>query len=259
MNQSPILIASIVICAAALAGCSGTESSKQPVTSPAKEAWFNVDPNSASAVTGKALYEGRKPVRKPVGMDEEPQCARLHQSPVIDDSLVVNAEGALANVFVHITRGLEGKKFEPPTDATAPVVIDQKGCWFSPRVTGMRAGQRLKVTNSDPLTHNIHPMAEVNRDWNQSQSPGADPLIRRFTQPEVMIRVKCNIHSWMRSWIGVVDHPYFAVTGADGGFQLRDLPPGNYTIEAWQEQLGAQEQQVTLPPSGKIDIVFRFK
>jgi plastocyanin len=189
-------------------------------------------------------------------MDEDPQCAKLHQSAVSDDVIKVNQDGVLANVFVYIKQGLEDKKFEPPAD---PVIIDQNGCWFSPRVLGVRVGQTLKVTNSDPLTHNIHPLALVNREWNQSQAPGAEALTRRFTQPEVMIRVKCNIHSWMHAWVGVVAHPYFAVTGADGSFQIPNLPPGNYTIEAWQERLGTQQQQIVLAPSGKSDMVFKFK
>ena len=124
---------------------------------------------------------------------------------------------------------------------------------------GVQVGQTFKVTNSDPLTHNIHPLPQLNRDWNQSQPEGAEPLIRKFAQPEVMIRIKCNIHGWMRAWAGVVAHPYFAVTGADGSFQLRNVPPGNYVLEAWQEELGKQEQQVTLAPAGKSELAFTFK
>jgi plastocyanin len=170
--------------------------------------------------------------------------------------VTVNNNGTLANVFVYIKSGLEDKKFEPPSE---PVVIDQNGCRFNPRVLGVQVGQNLKVTNSDPLTHNIHPLAQVNRDWNQSQPAGASPLTRRFAQQEIMIRVKCNIHSWMHAWIGSVAHPYFTVTGDDGSFSLRNIPPGTYTIEAWQEEFGRQEQQVTLEPSGKGDLVFKFK
>ncbi len=244
-----LLCAGVVV----LAACSGSKPLKQ---SEPLQAWFKVDPNTAGSVAGRALFVGKKQTRKKVDMDGDPACAKLHQSAVFDDTIMTGSDGALANVFVYIKQGLEGKKFEPLADS---VVIDQNGCWFHPRVLGIRVGQTLKVTNSDPLTHNIHPLAQVNRDWNQSQSPGAVPFLRRFTQPEVMIRVKCNIHSWMHAWIGAVDHPYFAVTGADGSFQLRDVPPGAYTIEAWQEELGRQEQQVTLAPSGKHEIVFKFK
>jgi plastocyanin len=254
IHRAKYLLINVIV--VLLAACSVSKPAKQAEPEPVAPAWFKVDSNTAGVVTGKALFAGRKPARKKVSMDEEPQCAKLHQSAVFDETIVSGSDGSLANVLVFIKQGLEDKKFEPPAD---PVVIDQKGCWFSPRVLGIQIGQTFKVLNSDPLTHNIHPLAQVNRDWNQSQSPGADPLTRRFTQPEVMIRVKCNIHSWMRAWIGVVAHPYFAVTGSDGSFQLRNVPPGNYMIEAWHEELGKQEQQITLAPSGKSDIVFTFK
>jgi plastocyanin len=251
----------VIFCASAtliIAGiaCSGAKPSNQPASTPAAPEWFKVDPNTAGSVSGKVLFHGKKPRRKKIDMDEEPSCARLHQGAVYDEIITVNSNGTLANVFVYIKQGLEGKQFEPPADAA---VIDQKGCWFNPRVLGIQVGQTLKVMNSDPLTHNIHPLAQINRDWNQSQAPGAAPLTRRFAQPEVMIRVKCNIHSWMHAWIGSVAHPYFAVTGEGGSFQLRNVPPGTYTIEAWQEELGRQQQQITLEPSGKSEIVFKFK
>lgn len=250
-RRSAIMLVSICL-AASLAGCSKSAPTKQD------DGYFRPDPKTAADVTGKVRYTGKPPAHTTVNMDNEPQCAKLHQTPVNDDALVVN-DGALANVFVYIKQGLEGKKFQPPADTEMPAVMDQKGCWFGPRVLGLQVGQTFKVTNSDPVTHNIHPLAQVNREWNQSQGPGAEPLTRRFSQPEVMMRVKCNIHGWMHAWVGVVPHPYFAVTGADGSFQFRDVPPGTYTIEAWQEQLGTQQKQVVLGPSGKGEVVFDFK
>jgi plastocyanin len=221
-----------------------------------KPVYFKVDPATAGTVTGKIVFTGKAPVHKKVDMEEDPQCAKLHKGPVYDDTLAVGRKGAVANAFVYIKKGLEGKKFEPPSD---PVVIDQHGCWFGPRVLGMQTGQALKAVNSDPVTHNIHPKAKINREWNQNQPEGAEPAIRKFSLPEVMIRVKCNIHAWMKAWIGVVDSPYFAVTGADGTFEMKNVPPGVYTIEAWQEDLGTQEQQVTLAASGKAAAEFTFK
>ena len=109
------------------------------------------------------------------------------------------------------------------------------------------------------MTHNIHPLAEINREWNHSQGQGDAPLARRFVKPEVMIRVKCNIHSWMHAFIGVLDHPYFAVTGTDGKFEIANVPPGDYVLAAWQEELGTQEQKVSVTPSGKIENNFTFK
>jgi hypothetical protein len=124
---------------------------------------------------------------------------------------------------------------------------------------GIQVGQQLRVTNSDPVTHNIHPLAQINREWNHSQGPGDAPLARKFVKPEVMIRVKCNIHPWMHAFIGVVEHPYFAVSGADGSFQIRDLPPGDYVLEAWHETLGMQEQKISIAASTKITANLSFK
>ena len=248
----------IAITALGLAGCSSPApvAKKADAPPPEKPVYFVVDTATAGTVTGKILFTGKRPARKKVEMDEDPQCAKLHKTPIYDETVEVGRKGAVANAFVYIKKGLEGKKFEPPAD---PVVIDQHGCWFEPRVLGMQSGQALKAVNSDPVTHNIHPRAKLNREWNQNQPQGAEPAVRKFSFPEVMIRVKCNIHAWMKAWIGVVDHPYFAVTGADGSFVLKNVPPGVYTVEAWQEDLGTQEQQVTIAASGKAAVDFTFK
>jgi plastocyanin len=244
----------------ALAGCkSATKATPQTAAAPAP-VYFKVDPSTAGAIEGKIRFIGKKPARKPIDMSEEPACVEAHHGKAYDESLVVNSNGTLANVFVYIKAGpggeLEGKTFEVPA---TPVTIDQQGCWFHPRVLGIQVGQVLSVVNSDPVTHNIHPMAEINREWNHSQGQGDPPLARKFLKPEIMIRVKCNIHRWMRAFIGVVDNPYFAVTGADGSFEIRNLPPGDYVIEAWHETLGTQEQKITVPPQGKAAASFTFK
>ncbi len=233
-----------------LAGCS------TPKPAPVEPVYFKVDSATAGVIAGKILFTGKAGPSKKVDMEEDPQCNKLHKTDVLDQSVAVNKNGTLANVFVYIKGGLEGKHFLPPSTAA---VMDQKGCWFVPRVLGIQTGQELQVTNSDPVTHNIHPRAHVNREWNQSQAEGTPPLQRKFSREEIMIRVKCNIHGWMHAWIGVVDNPYFAVTGTDGTFELKNVPPGEYTIEAWQEDLGVEEQHVTVVPSGKAEVQFTFK
>ncbi len=242
-----------------LSSCSRTKTKEEPAA-PSKQAaapsYFKVDATTAGTLTGTIKFTGRKPARKLIDMSEDPACVEAHHSKAYDESVVVNPNGTLANTFVYLKSGLEGKTF--PVPAT-PVVIDQHGCWFHPRVMGIQTGQTLQVTNSDPVTHNIHPLAQINREWNHSQGQGDAPLARRFIKPEIMIRVKCNIHSWMRAFIGVVEHPYFAVTGADGSFEIRNIPPGDYVVEAWQETLGTQEQKITVTPSGKIETNFTFK
>jgi len=240
-----------------LAGCSAPRPKEQ---SASKEApaphFFKVDPTTAGVLKGTIRFAGRKPLRKAIDMSGDPACVEAHQGKPVDESVVVNPNGTLANVFVYVKSGLEGKQFETPA---TPVTLDQRGCWFQPRVMGIQTGQPLRIVNSDPVTHNIHPLAQINREWNHSQGPGEAPLERKFARPEVMIRVKCNIHSWMRAYIGAVDHPYFAVTGPDGTFEIPNVPPGDYVIEAWQETLGTQEQKVTVTPTGRIDVSFTFK
>jgi plastocyanin len=243
---------------AILSGCSTSQQNAHEVAGQQAPStpYFQVDAGTAGTINGTIRFTGRRPVRKPIDMSEDPACVEAHQGKPYDESVVVNPHGGLANVFVYIKSGLEGKKFAAPS---TPVVIDQKGCWFHPRVMGIQTGQTLQVTNSDPVTHNIHPLAQINREWNHSQGQGDAPLERRFLKPEIMIRVKCNIHSWMHAFIGVVEHPYFAVSGSDGTFEIRNVPPGDYVVEAWQEKLGTQEQKVTVKPTAKSETNFRFK
>lgn len=253
-----IRIANVAWIIVVLTSCSDT-GTKTPGTAPpaaTAPAYFKVDPVTAGILKGTVRFQGRKPARKAIDMSGDPACAEAHHGKAYDESLVVNSNGTLANVFIYIKHGLEAKKFEVPA---APVAIDQRGCWFRPRIIGIQTGQTLQVTNSDPVTHNIHPLAQINREWNHSQGQGDAALARKFIKPEVMIRVKCNIHSWMRAYIGVVDHPYFAVTGTDGAYEIKNLPPGDYVIEAWQETLGTQEQSINVAPSGKVETDFTFK
>jgi len=220
--------------------------------------FFQVDAATAGSATGVIRFTGRKPSRKRINMSEDPACVIAHGGMAHDESLVVNATGALANAFVYIEKGLEGKAFEP---SNVPIVIDQRGCWFHPRVLGVQTGQVLRVINSDPVTHNIHPMAQVNREWNHSQGPEDGPLSRKFLKSEVMIPIKCNIHSWMHAFVGVLPHPYFSVSKEDGSFEIRNLPPGTYTIAVWQERLGVQHHEITISPHANtvIDFIYEGK
>jgi hypothetical protein len=254
MNR--VLVAGFLLSTLVVAGCnSKTESEPQPTATPVP-AYYKVDPSTAGVVQGKIRFTGAKPALKPIDMSDEPGCIQAHSGKAHDESLVVGPSGALANVFVYVKGGLEGKTFEIPA---TPVTIDQRGCWFHPRVLGIQTGQELRVVNSDPVSHNIHPLAEINREWNHSQGPGDPPLARKFPQPEIMIRVKCNIHRWMHAFIGVVGNPYFAVSGNDGSFEIRNLPPGDYVIAAWHETLGTQEQKITILPQGTTMASFTFK
>jgi hypothetical protein len=190
-------------------------------------------------------------------MDAEAACEKAHAGhPVYDQSLILSKDGGLVNAFVYIQSGLEGKTFEPVSD---PVVLDQHGCLYAPHVLGMRAGQTLAVKNSDPVSHNIHPMARDNREWSEQQSPGAADLQRKFARPEIMIPVKCDVHKWMRAYIGVLPHPYFTVTGADGSFEIRNVPPGDYTIAVWHEKLGERTGPVHLAASASAALNLTYE
>ena len=226
------------------------------VTSQPTVQYFKIDPATAGTIHGTIHFTGRKPVAKLIDMSEDPACVAAYKGKAHDESLIVGPHGVVVNAFVYVEKGLEGKVFEAPS---TPVVINQQGCWFRPRVLGLEVGQPLEVVNSDPVTHNIHPMPAMNHEWNHSMGPGDDPITRKFAKPEIMIPVKCNIHSWMRSYIGVVDHPYFAVTGSDGAFEWKNLPPGDYTIGVWHEKLGKQEQQVHVAPSGAAAVNFTYR
>jgi len=258
MKTKLLLMASLCSVAALFAGCSR---STQPASQASAKAnptpvYFKVDPATAGVLSGTIHFTGKRLSRTPINMSEDPACVAAHHGKPYDESVVINRNGTLANVFLYVKSGLEGKTFEIPAE---PVTIDQNGCWFVPRVLGIQTGQVLRVVNSDPVTHNIHPMAQINREWNHSQGAGDAPLARKFLKPEVMIRVKCNIHRWMHAFIGVVDNPYFAVSGTDGSYEIRNLPPGDYVIGVWHETLGTQEQRVTIAPSGKASLSFTFK
>lgn len=245
-----------ILIAVVLTGCSGTVKKAAEASKDPEPSYFKVDSATAGVLRGKISFTGRRAARKVIDMSGDPACVEAHHGKAFDDAIAVNPNGTLGDVFVYVKSGLEGKRFEAPA---TPVIIDQKGCGFHPHVFGIQTGQGFSVTNSDPVTHNIHPLAQVNREWNHSQGAGDAPLARKFTKPEVMIRVKCNIHSWMRAYVGVLDHPYFAVTGTDGSFEIPNLPPGDYVIEAWQETLGSQDQKITITPAGKIEADFHFK
>ena len=249
--------AGLIACLAAfLWGCSRPAPKETASTKETAPKFFRVDPATAGVLKGTIRFTGKRPPRKPIDMSSDPACVAAHHGKPFDESLVVNPNGTLANVFVYIKSGLEGKQFETPEQV---VTIEQSGCSFQPRVLGIQTGQTLRIANSDPVTHSIHPLAQINREWNHSQGSGDAPIDRKFPRAEVMIPVKCNIHSWMHAYIGVVDNPYFAVTGENGDFEIRNVPPGDYVIEAWQEKLDAQQQKVTVVSGGAAEANFTFK
>ena len=217
-----------------------------------------VDPATAATVTGKVFFEGDLPRARRLAMDAEPACAALHTAPVYSEVVVPNDNKTLQHVFVYVREGLEGMKFETPAE---PAVLDQKGCIYLPHMLGVQVNQPVRILNSDPTTHNVHPTPRNNREWNESMAPGIPPKVKKFPRQEVMIPVKCNVHPWMKSYIGVLPHPFFSVTGADGSFEITGLPPGEYTLEIWHEYLkeGVTTQKVTLAASESKSVEFTLK
>ncbi len=240
---------------AALAACSGGDANKSaPPSSPAAAPDAKkVDTATAATVKGKVVLDGTAPANPVIKMSSDPACGSAEMR---GESYVVD-NGALENVFVYVKDGLGNKYiFDTPTE---PVKLDQKGCHYSPHVLGIRVTQPLEIINSDNTMHNVHGMPETNREFNFGQVVAGMKNTVTFTTPEVMIPFKCDVHAWMHAYIGVVNHPYFAVTGSGGTFELKSLPPGTYTIEAWHEKLGRQTQSVTLGEKDSKDVVFTFK
>ena len=239
-----------------LAGCGekqGPAAAEKKTTEPAT--YFHVDSATAGGIHGKISFVGARPIAQRISMDD-PACQKAAKGrKVLDDAVIVSPDGGLANAFVYIKTGLEGKKFETPADEA---VLDQDGCVFGPRVMGVMTRQTVIVRNGDPVEHNVHPLPKNNAAWNEAMEPNGPDAKHRFAHPEVMIRVKCNIHGWMRSYIGVLDHPYFAVTGADGSFTLKNVPPGNYTVGVWHEKFGEMEQAVTVGASQDQKLDFQY-
>lgn len=203
-------------------------------------------------ISGKVTYTGTPAKQHPIDMSKEPSCAKQHATPVMTEGVVTGSGNTLANVVVYISAGAD--------DANAPsqaVTFTQKGCQYGPHVLPMHTGQEMDVVNDDQTSHNIHPLAKVNREWNKSQPPGSPPIKATWDQPEV-VEVKCNIHPWMHGWFVVLKTNHYAVTSDNGTFTLPNLPPGKYTLTAWHEPDAKMTQEVTITGSETKNVDFSF-
>jgi hypothetical protein len=213
------------------------------------------------SITGSAKLTGTPPHMKGIDMSKDPYCVKQHENnPAKMENVVLGSGGGLANVVLYISEGLSGGaatavSSEEPT-------FDQKGCMYSPHVMAVNVDQKYKVTSSDQTTHNIHPLpapGSGNIGWNKSQPPGAPPIETNWKAAE-MVSVKCNIHPWMHGWHAVVKGPY-AVTDDSGNYAIKNVPPGSYTVTAWQEEYGNQTAKVTVAggQAAKADFTFKAK
>jgi plastocyanin len=254
MHSLVRLLACAALSTAVLTAACGGGATEEPAapktTAPAADP---VDPATASAITGIVTLQGTPPPNPPINMSSDPYCMKLGAATT---PVFVISDGGLENVFVYVKEGLSGLKFPVPS---SPVVLDQKGCSYAPRVFGIQVGQSLDIVNSDETLHNIHALPMANREFNRGQALQGMKYTTTFTTPEVMLPFKCDVHKWMNAWVGVLEHPFYATSGKAGAFALAGLPPGSYTIEAWHEKLGRQTQQVTIGPKESKKISFVFK
>jgi hypothetical protein len=210
---------------------------------------------ASGALTGQVRFEGAAPKPRPVRMEADPLCVPVGRG-VVFETLQVDGKGGLKDAFVYVKDGLRGRTFPAPK---TPVQLDQKGCRYDPHVFGVQVGQPVLISNSDPAVHNVNAQSKVNPRFNLIQPKGTPRSTRTFSKPEIMVPIRCDVHPWMGSWIGVLEHPFFSVSRADGAFEIKGLPPGSYTIEAWHEELGIQTQKVTVDGKKPATATFTFK
>jgi plastocyanin len=250
----------ILSCCSCLAlGCGPKDQSASTRPSPGHSAANVAEaPNHAfgnSTVIGRVFFQGQGPAPKLIRMKQDPACEQESEAPVYSEEVVCNTEGALANVFVYIKDGLRQRHYAVPA---TPVILDQHRCRYVPRVFGLQAGQTLKILNSDRTLHNVHASAQQNKSFNLAMSAVQKERTRVFDKPEVMIPIRCNVHSWMIAYAGVLDHPFYSVTDTTGSYKLGTLPAGEYRVEAWHESFGTLAQNVKLTEAETQTMDFTF-
>ncbi len=211
---------------------------------------------STGIIQGRVSFSGARPVVPPVHMGSDETCVEIAGLNAPNDTIVIANDGSIANTFVYVKAGLDpAYTFDTPT---TPVVLDQRDCRFLPHVLGVRVGQPVEITNSDPTVHTVHTIARLNPEQNRRQPVQGMLETRTFQIPEVMVKVICDRHHWMQAYIGVMAHPFFAVTGANGRFALAGLPAGTYTLEAWHEKFGTLDAEVTVTARTTQTVSFTF-
>ena len=251
-RRSPTWIAMVLVAACGGGGDGGGEpAAEEEAAPPAPPA---VDPAEAATIQGRIAFSGEVPASQPIDMAEEPSCAEGYgaEGPMTQGVLV--SDGGLGNVFVYVKEGL-ARSFPTPE---APVRLNQENCRYAPHVLGVQTEQPLKILNSDDLLHNINANPTANRGFNISQPRGGMESTQTFRVAEIMIPVKCDVHGWMNAYVGVLDHPYFTVSAADGAFEIAGLPPGEYVVEAWHEHYGTMTQAVTIGAQETAEVTFEY-
>jgi plastocyanin len=253
------LLAVLLVLSFGVAACGGGQPAPAPTATPEPAAApATVDPATAATVSGKIALEGTPPPNAAIRMNADPACVAANKGQSPTQETFTGDAGSLGNVFVYVQSGLSGS-FPAPTTA---VVLDQHACRYVPHVFGVQVGQPIEILNSDPTLHNVHATPKTNQEFNTAQPIQGMKTSHTFTEKEadVVIPFKCDVHGWMNAYAGVLDHPYFTVSKADGTFSIPNLPPGSYTLAAWHERLGTQTMPVTVAAKEtKSDANFTFK
>lgn len=257
-NRFAVLVLAAAAVAAACGGGEKQETQAPPpaagAASPAAGAGAAAPAAGNETISGKVTFDGTVPPPEKVKLSADPKCAEMHKGGLEKQPIKVT-DGGLANVFVYVKNGPTGSH-PTPTEA---VEIDQEGCDYKPHVVAMQANQPLKIKNSDDTLHNIHPRPTVNEEFNIGQPRKGMESTKTFTKKEVMFPVGCDVHPWMRAYISVLDHPFYAVTKEDGTFEIKGLPPGDYEVEAYHEKLKTQTQKISVKAGEPAKVDFAFK
>ena len=255
-NVWKVSVGSLALCGLLLTtACNKKDNTEQSSNTTAEQqaapAATPIDPATVATVKGTVKFDGAAPKAAKIDMSQDPACKGMNEA----ENIAVD-NGNLANVFVYVKDGLGSRTFDVPKDA---VVLDQSGCKYHPHVLGVMAGQTVQIKNDDQTTHNIHPTPKDNREWNESQPPSSPAIEKNFAREEIMLPVKCNQHPWMKMYINVVKTPFYAVTDKSGNYEIKGLPPGDYTIAFVQEKLGEQDQKITVAPKDSKTVDQSFK
>ncbi|MGQ0735986.1 MAG: carboxypeptidase regulatory-like domain-containing protein [Acidobacteriota bacterium] len=240
---------SAVVC---LTSCSGSGPEPAPAASPLAA----VDPATLGTITGRVMLDGTPPVAQIVSFDADPKCASLASGEQRTEYLLLDPDQSVRNVFVYVKEGLPPGLYPVPS---APAVLDQRQCRYVPRVIGVQVGQQIAIRNSDPLLHNVRADGAVNAPFDFGTPIQGMEIKRTFATREIMVPFKCNVHPWMHAYVGVLEHPFFSVTGEGGRFTLPRLPAGSYTVEIWHERLGTQTREVTVAAGATADVSFTLQ
>ncbi|MEM9490021.1 MAG: carboxypeptidase regulatory-like domain-containing protein, partial [Myxococcota bacterium] len=232
----------------------GSDDSQPPsVEMDSNEQGEAIDPAAVGEIRGTVLLTGTPP--EPEQLTLFAGCETLADEPIYDDR-VVASDGKLKNTFIWIRQGWE--RWAVPPAPAAEVELDQRACVYKPRVLGARVDQPITFINSDPLFHNVRTVIGERSVFNLNMPAQDQRITRTFKRPEVMVQARCDVHPWMRSYIGVVPHPWFAISAEDGSFALTGVPPGEYVVEAWHEVYGTQTATVTVTARGEAEQSFTF-